>query len=319
MPTPDMSDPGAANQDWLNQFLTWMSGGGQGAPPGALPNPGASTPYGPRSQVWPPGAKIPGNQMPWTSPGAPSMGYPAAQSPFPPGAQPATAPDPTAVLRAGGTPVPGALAGGGGPGNSPAGVAGVGAPVPFPPPRPVPTAVGAYPGSTSYPQYGSPAAPAIGAPPPVGNDQGTPNLGGGVTQAALPTGAPGSAAAVPLPSRRPANLGAAIPPTARAQVPNLGYYNPRFDLLPGGYNVSGGGRTPYISALNLGSLFGGRGNTAVNPNVPAPAAQPVSSSSAPPMTTNAPWGYGPLQKGRGWPQGPDWNDIYAARSRSGYQ
>ena len=83
--------------------------------------------------------------------------------------------------------------------------------------------------------------------------------------------------------------------------------NERFPLLS--YNVSGGGHTPYISALNLGSLFGG-GQPAVNPNVPAANAQPVSGPLARrDVTTKAPWGYGPLQKGRSWPQGPDYSDI----------
>ena len=94
--------------------------------------------------------------------------------------------------------------------------------------------------------------------------------------------------------------------------------NDRFKLL--NYDVPGGGRTPYISALNLGGLFGGGGQAPANPaNVPSPNAQPVSGPLARrDVTTKAPWGYGPLQKGRSWPQGPDYGDIPVGY-HSGYQ
>ena len=84
MPTPDMSDPGAANQDWLNQFLTWLGNSGQGSPPGALPNPGANQPYagagmspggGPGGSQGMPGGGVMNRQA--FTPGGPSMGYPA--------------------------------------------------------------------------------------------------------------------------------------------------------------------------------------------------------------------------------------------------
>ena len=92
--------------------------------------------------------------------------------------------------------------------------------------------------------------------------------------------------------------------------------NPRFGLIS--HDVSGGGRTPYISALNLAGLFGGGGQAPANPaNAPSAAAQPVSATRRVPgplATTKAPWGYGPLQKGRSWPQGPDlpvgWHSGY---------
>jgi hypothetical protein len=66
-------------------------------------------------------------------------------------------------------------------------------------------------------------------------------------------------------------------PAATGGAPGaLASSNPRFTMLS--HDVSGGGRTPYISALNLGGLFGGGQPAAANPaNVPAPNAQPVSA------------------------------------------
>lgn len=74
---------------------------------------------------------------------------------------------------------------------------------------------------------------------------------------------------------------------------------------------------PQGTALNLAGLFGG-GQPAVNPNVPAAAAQPVSAVRGPLAQgglSKAPWGMGPLQPGMVWPKdmGP-----FKPRSSSGY-
>jgi hypothetical protein len=78
---------------------------------------------------------------------------------------------------------------------------------------------------------------------------------------------------------------------------------------------------PQMTALDLSKLFGGGQAAAARPgplaNVPSAAAQPVSATRRN-VTTKAPWGYGPLQKGRSWPQGPDYSDIPVGY-HSGYE
>jgi hypothetical protein len=176
----------------------------------------------------------------------------------------AEAPNPYDALRAGGTPPPTM------PDVSTAALA----PPPGPPPGPMatmparpagvsPTGLPLAPGSespASLAQFG----PSASAPWPSGGGSVNPNA----------PAAAAAAAAAPRPN-----------PAATGGAPGaLSSSNPRFSML--NYDVSGGGKTPYISALNLGGLFGG-GQPAANPaNVPALNAQPVSAQ-------------GPLAKRRG--------------------
>jgi hypothetical protein len=113
-----------------------------------------------------------------------------------------------------------------------------------------------------------------------------------------PGAAPGRTTVAPASTGRPA----AIPGAPSTGVtPNLGYYRP----------TTGNAR----AATWVGPLGSPPG--AIPPS--ATASAPLGAPAATPGAQNAPWGYGPLQKGRSWPQGPDWNDLYAARARSGYQ
>lgn len=135
--------------------------------------------------------------------------------------------------------------------------------------------------------------------------------GGGAAMQQAPFVNPNAPAPAVQPVSSPQGPLAKPAAAAPAAAPN----NDRFKLL--NYDVPGGGRTPYISALNLGGLFGG-GQPAVNPSAPAAAAQPVSATRRVPGPMAKNLGMGPYQKGLG----PDWSDIYAARERmsqSGFQ
>jgi hypothetical protein len=77
----------------------------------------------------------------------------------------------------------------------------------------------------------------------------------------------------------------------RAGAPNLGYYQPndRFVQLDQGQNTdpTARNRGPQMTALNLAGLFNRGQQPAVDPNVPAAAAQPVSAAAGSPFA-NAP-------------------------------
>ena len=110
-------------------------------------------------------------------------------------------------------------------------------------------------------------------------------------------------------------------------APNLGYYqgnNNRFIGVaqPNASPQNSMRAGPQATALNLAGLFGGRGQPAaapaVNPNVPAANAQPVSASASnaypgdagwdvdaqgnpiPSFGDLQNWNYGPLQRGNIW-------------------
>ena len=107
------------------------------------------------------------------------------------------------------------------------------------------------------------------------------------------TGAPtGSPSATPKPAGPLASPGGVGAPMKRTPgAPNLGYYqgnNNRFVQVdrPNASAAGGFGRggAPQMTALNLAGLFGGRqpaAAPAVNPNVPAANAQPVSMVNGP--------------------------------------
>jgi hypothetical protein len=152
------------------------------------------------------------------------------------------------------------------------------------PPFPAPD-IGAYPDSTSYPHNLKP--PTFAWP-----DSSTP------TGMPSPT-PPGSPSAPPRPADSNAKgplassdgsggIGsdARFPLKRRAGAPNLGYYspNPRFGTVQYQTPNSSASRAPIYTALNL---FGGGGQPAANPNVPAANAQPASASVPGPLA-NAP-------------------------------
>ena len=73
----------------------------------------------------------------------------------------------------------------------------------------------------------------------------------------------------------------------KAGAPNLGYYQPNDRFVPidrpnapaEGGGQQGRGGSPQMSALNLAGLFNRGQQPAVNPNVPAAAAQPVAAAA----------------------------------------
>jgi hypothetical protein len=136
-------------------------------------------------------------------------------------------------------------------------------------------------------QEAAPAASPGGAGPGAGLS--APNYTNPFLAAGATPGAGLGAPMLPAPHRSPAAAATAAPspstssgaPKRTPGAPNLGYYQPndRFPLLS--HDVSGGGKTPYISALNLGSLFGGGGQQA------APQAAPAAAPAAAPG--GGPW------------------------------
>jgi hypothetical protein len=304
MPVTPFSDDDEGMPDWLQALF--RGGAGQQGP---LPFPGAAMPYGPggipRVASAGPGGVMPGGgalNFHAATAGAPSLGYPATQSPFPPGApaQPPAArgysglftganplvqfggfhpenivnPQDVAALKS----QVGSLFGGGA----------AAAPMDGAPPQGPP----GYLNSTS-------AVPPAGNGGAIGSDANFPVMGAG----GFPTtyAAPGQQPAAPIAPRAagggrtrtsPASTATAPPagPVRTPGAPNLGYYQgdrfktlqydvagtPGATQMPGGAGRAGQNRNPYITALNLGSLFGGgQPNPA---NVPSAAAQPVSAT-----------------------------------------
>ena len=246
-----------------------------------MQNQGAANPNDPYKApegVYPwmmPGSGVNGMQA--MTPGGPSMGYPALGQPgAPQQPQPPQAPPPSplgsSVTMAPSQPVGPAGADGGF--NNPYQAA-ANAPM--------------VPGSaTGQGGIGSDARFPV-APTPMGQ-------GGIGSDARFPIATPaGSPSATPRPAKGPLAAagggGATMKRTPGA--PNLGYYqqNPRFTTVQLNPNQR---NAPIYTALNLG---GGGQQPAVNPNVPAANAQPVSSASPPGAQSNAPSDYGPLQQG----------------------
>ena len=204
-----------------------------------------------------------------------------------------------------------------------------------PPPAngPGPGKVGPVPLAANGAQQGPPGyLGSQSALPPQGPPQSpTPWFTGGNTPMpwrgpqAPPGANPAPAAAAPA-AAAPAAATPVPGPLAGGGASAVGATsNPRFvglDYQPNAspQNSMRGG--PQATALNLAGLFGGRG--AVNPNAPAANAQPVSAVRGPlaqggapsgdnwdidangnvvpnyDTTSNAPWKYGPLQKGNIW-------------------
>ena len=149
-----------------------------------------------------------------------------------------------------------------------------------------------------------------------------PGQGGIGSDARFPLASPpGSPSATPKPAGATptgplASSGGGGAPMKRTPgAPNLGYYQPNNRFIgiaqPNASPQNSMRAGPQATALNLAGLFGGRGQPAaapaVNPNVPAANAQPVSSASPPAAQSNAPWNIGPLQRGRRW--NPNSNDY----------
>lgn len=142
--------------------------------------------------------------------------------------------------------------------------------------------------------------------PPGGMPPGRAKTMGPTASTSTPSGAgtpTGSPAATPRPALSNSGFG-----LYQSQVPGMGVgplsRNPIYTTR----NFFGGGQQPVQQSA------------AANPaNLPAPNAQPVSGTLANNGMSNAPWNWGPLQKGMNWPgsSGPSWRDWIAAHS--GYQ
>ena len=295
-----------------NDLWAWLQSvmPNQGA---AQPNSVAGTPgYGAGPQGVMPGGGAMGYGA--TTPGQPSMGYPALQSqpPAPAGGNghgdgPPDVMSPGAIYQQ--QPPPPAQAS---QANPPQG----GPPQPAPVPNgqrgmPFPQDLG--PASRNMPFVGSAAdsgqydSRGYFAPTPPGSPSATPR--------------PADSAKGPLAS---SDAPASSPMKRRAGAANLGYYQPNNRFVgidapnASAQNSMRGG--PQGTALNLAGLFGGGGQPAANPNVPAANAQPASASGPPGrqapdmsgVTFDANgnpipdygdlqnWGYGPLQQGNIW-------------------
>ena len=265
---------------WL-QSIMQNQGAGQPMNPNAIP---AAAPQAM------PGSGV--NGMPAMTQGGPSMGYAAGDEPgvwnmrhgMP------QSPDFSGLLRyASGSP--------GGPGPGPGGVGSAGndsgfnnplaaaATAPVAPMMPLRTST--YP---SWPTPGSGGSSGMPAP------QTYPHMPWPDTDA--PAGSPSatprpvdSGAKGPLAS--PTNT--ATPMKRTAGAPNLGYYQPSNRFIgiaqPNASPQNSMRAGPQATALNLGGLFGGRGQQpAANPaNVPAANAQPVSASAPNAYPGDAGW------------------------------
>jgi hypothetical protein len=261
MPVPDSSG------DWAGWLQSLLANQGAAQPYG----PGAAPTYGTL-----PGGTMPGGQVMGrtaTTPGQPSMGYPAigqaaGRPSVAPGTQAPAAPNygpgsqraalnqtlnPTDPLGSSVTVNAPAAAGQGGIGSD--------ARIPL---APTPMGQGGIGSDAIYPVRGPLAAPAGSA------------LG---------------AAAGPMdPSIIARQKMAASPAATSTAAPAAA--NPRFGTFQYQTPNSSASRAPIYTALNLGG-----GQPAANPNVPAANAQPVSSAAAPNVPSNAPSNYGPLQQG----------------------
>ena len=322
MPVTDLSD-----DDWLQQYLS-----GQAAVPGG--GPATWPPYGGHPMNYgPPAPTLGGPPQPAQSapdPNASALGWSLTSNPITRGLN---ALNPVGSAQAsvlGGRP------------SSPSRVLPPGAANSLPVASGNPTLQG-------YNQWlamqldpaASPAGPATAPPTPrgpaagpggIGSDANFPVLGAG----GFPTtyDAPGAQPPVPagVAGVNPANRGMGTnrtpgvgapqgspsqTPRPANSTPNLGRYPP-FSMIDRA-NASATQGQPsrgMQTALDLSSLFGGRGQPATaNPaDMPAPSAQTVSGQM--PSMSNAPWGMGPLQKGMNWPgsYGPDWRTWAAAHS-----
>ena len=246
---------------WL-QSIMQNQGAGQPMNPNAIP---AAAPQAM------PGSGV--NGMPAMTQGGPSMGFPAMGQPPMPAPQGALAQQGDANPHGDGPPDV----------MSPAAMA---AAQPQPQPQPVQGGqggIGAYPDSTNYPHSMTP--PTFNYPP-SSTPTGMPTPPGSPSATPRPVG---SGAKGPLAS--PTNT--ATPMKRTAGAPNLGYYQPSNRFIgiaqPNASAQNSMRAGPQATALNLGGLFGGRGQQpAANPaNVPAANAQPVSA------VANGPTPYGP--------------------------
>ena len=158
-----------------------------------------------------------------------------------------------------------------------------------------------HPSTMRYPMWPTPPAPAPSDATPPGSPSATPRP--------ADSGGKGPLASPDAP--------AATPMKRRAGAANLGYYQPSNRFIgiaaPNASAQNSMRAGPQGTALNLAGLFGGRGQPAVNPNVPAANAQPVSAAgpfndvgirAVGPLPANAegnaPWWMGPLQQGNIW-------------------
>jgi hypothetical protein len=200
-------------------------------------------------------------------------------------------------------------------------------------------AAAAVPGPAPAPAPASPIAAQTPAPPPVpqvppplgppgylGSTSATPpgSPGSGFTPPDLTARSPVSPARAPAASSPAATSTAAPAAARRPQSPNLGYYPPnsRFGTMQSQVPTGRGplGNNPIYTTMNL---FGGgadKSASAANPKdvIPANAAASVPPNTYPgdegwdvddqgniipkfgDSASNAPWGYGPLQKGNIW-------------------
>jgi len=178
-----------------------------------------------------------------------------------------------------------------------------------PNPRPIAPVAPGSPLSTTFPT-GLPPMPTPGpaggpSAPPSGSGYGA--LGPAGWGAKPLQGPPAPPQNVPLgapagtPTVNPATTAGANPQQPQGRFAQVDRPN-----APAGGGAWTGGGPRQMTALNLAGLFGG----GVNPNAPAPNAQPVSSSRPPgPLAqgsnvTRAPWSYGPFQKGGMGPRMP---------------
>jgi hypothetical protein len=238
----------------LTDLLPYWARGGQGGPSG--PGPSGTAGAAPMGSGGLPGA---GNSASWLDYLSQMFGVSPAQA--------GEAPDPLAVLRAGGTP----------PVNNTLD-ASVVPPANAPVPPPPPAATGPQP--DLFPRTGGWAARPAGV-----SASGLPLSPGSENNASLAQFGPNASAPwpsgggsvnpnAPVTAARPAS---AVHPAVAAAA--AAAQNPRFVQIDRpNMDPAGGARwqgSPQMTALNLAGLFGGGANPA---NVPSAAAQPVSAT-----------------------------------------